>query len=377
MENKNIEEYEDAMNEQTNETSFEQPFDDDMLEQLYNEQAYEDFFEQAQEDAMIEQAYEDCMIEQAYEDSLEQAQEDAMIEQAAIDAMIDQQLEPDFYFSTPDKQTNQWVAIYKDLTIDISDDINTLDEENIYYYIHKVFIKTSKTGKTAYFKYFVLDRNKNATKLNLGNYLLESVSEEYWTKWKYSNNQVDVERYLSLEQRDETKYLDNNISVYPIDYSFASFLPLSDYNPKNFSFKKLNFLKEKDNYACGDKLNTIKILNSNSKGQNLVLTIFDFEKNITELFKELNTSYSFTDFILTQNLKQAVTYFETIVEDIEKKENESIIKTFNIISSKIESLLEAELQYLPYSIKNNQDSEFNILLNQFNNLQEQIQELIK
>lgn len=85
-----------------------------------------------------------------------------------------------------------------------------------------------------------------------------------------------------------------------------SLIPLSDYNPKHFSFRKLNFMSKGDTTSSGDKLSRLRI--KDSKDRYLELSIFDFEKNIIGLLKELNKSASFIDFIIKSQLNHAVDY---------------------------------------------------------------------
>ena len=355
---------------------------DQVQEEAYIEQAQEDAMidaaiEQAEEDAMIdaylEQAEEDAMIDAYLEQAAEDAMMDAAIEQAEEDAMIEEMASNSFRGSIPDRQVDSWIAIYNNLSCKSAEDINRLEVNNLLCFIHKKFERISQSGKTAYFSYRIIGQDKNATSLKIGNYFCNGSEQEHWVSWEYDNDEIKEKHFFTLDHINSHIYRSERTFIYPIEYSFASQVPLNNFNPFKFSFRKLNFMTKSGITACGDKLSRVKIFYGENKF--LELSIFDFENNIIPLLNKLNDSASIVDFVIKIHLEQSVKYLEIIEEEsINLLSNSQIRGAKNIIEN-VENLLEKLSRYLPLSIKSNSESDYCILLAKFNLLVKHIQKI--
>jgi hypothetical protein len=334
-------------------------------------------------DAMIEQAESeadryadmaDAMIEQAETEADRYADmADAMIEQAEseadcyadmADAMIEQaETEADYYGgSVPDKRVDCWTAVYSDFSTKSSENINTLNKNNLLCFIHKKFNRTSKTGKTAYFSYHIVDENLQSTELQVGNYICKFAESEHWVAWDYESKYIKEQHYLTFSHQNNHNYKFKRTFFYPMDYTFASIITLHKYNPFNFLFKKLNFLSKNLGSSCGDKLARLVIFDT--KDRFLELSIHDFENNIVPLLKELSNSVSFIDFVLKEHLKFSV----RMKMDFRQNANEFMKVSFVNMKDNINKMLEQNSKFLPNSVKNNPNSEVTLLMQQYKTL---------
>jgi hypothetical protein len=316
-------------------------------------------------DSMIDQAMEDAMIDAMVDQAMEDAMVDAMVDQAMEDAMIEN-VNGFYSGSMPDKTNDNWTAVYSDFTTKSSEDINSLSRDNFLCFIHKKFQRTSKTGKTSYFSYHIVDENLKNTQLKIGDYICKFAEGEHWVSWEYENTIIKEHHYLTSSHLNNQDYRFQRTFFYPLDYTFASIVPLHKYNPFGFSFKKLNFLNKNSQSACGDKISRLKILNT--KNTFLEISIYDFEKNIISLLKELNNSGSFIDFVLTLHLNYSVKYLDKINKDLQQKPDKFIKVSFTNIVDNISKLLEQNAKFLPHAIKTNPKSEINSLIKQYENL---------
>lgn len=355
-----------------------------MIEQVQDDVTNDNMIDQAQEDAMIdamieqsiesamidsiiEQAQEEAMIDAMIEQSIEGAMIDSIIEQAQENAMIDAMIDGINYGQKPDKQVDSWIAIYNDFSCVSCLDILDLDTNNLLCFIHKKFERTSKSGKTAYFSYKIIDKDAHPSHLKIGNYSCKNAEQEHWVSWEYKRGEILENHWFTTMHLNSKDYAFYKTFIYPINYSFAREIPLDKYNPFNFSFKKLNFLTKGDTTACGDKLSRVRIYNTN--GAFLELTIFDFEDNIIPLLKELNNSAGFVDFVINIHLKQTVNYLESILDELPKLSNEFIIRGAHNIINSMKNMLEKLSNFIPQSLKNNPSSEYSLLISRFNSLE--------
>ncbi|MFH1121905.1 MAG: hypothetical protein V1775_18955 [Bacteroidota bacterium] len=362
---------EEAMIDAMIEQSVESAMIESMIEQAQEEAMIDAMIEQSVEsamiDSMIEQAQEEAMIDAMIEQSVESAMIDSMIEQAQEEAMIDALIDGINYGQKPDKQVDSWIAIYNDFSCVPSSDIHELETNNLLCFVHKKFERTSRSGKTAYFSYKIKDKDAHPSHLRMGNYTCKNAEQEHWVSWEYKRDEILENHWFTSLHLNSKDYNFYKTFIYPINYSFASEMPLDKYNPFNFSFKKLNFLKKGESVVCGDKISRVKIYNT--KGAFLELSIYDFEDNIISLLKELNNSVGFVDFVITIHLKQTVNYLESISNELSKSGNEFIIRgTYNIINS-MKSMLEKLSKFIPQSVKNNPRSDYSILISRFSLLE--------
>lgn len=361
---------EDTMIELATEDSVEEAMIEQMMETSMEEAMIEQMMQASMEEAMIEQMMQASMEEAMMEAALEDAMIQSMMEAAMEDAMIENQYGS---ASAPDKKEDLWIAVYKDYSVKSSEDKNKLPIENLLCFIYKKFEKTSKSGKTAYFSYQILDVNNQPSQLKIGNYYCEMAETEHWTSWDYAGSSIEENHFLASEHRNNNMFKFTRTFIYPIDYTFASLIPLSDYNPKHFSFRKLNFMSKGDTTSSGDKLSRLRI--KDSKDRYLELSIFDFEKNIIGLLKELNKSASFIDFIIKSQLNHAVDYLNTIHSDLKNGKQEYALIAYKNICDAVEKILDQNLTFLPQQVKNKMINDANSLLNQYNGLKEKIAEL--
>ena len=367
-------EYLDEVENALQEESMMESMIEDMQEQAMMESMMEDMQEQAMMESMMEDMQEQAMIESMMEDMQEQAMIESMMQAAMEDAMMDQQLSGYYGGSSPDKKTDVWVAVYDDFSTKSSEDINTLSKKELLCFIHKKFDRTSKSGKTAYFSYKVVNEELENTQLQIGNFICKLAESEHWVSWNYDDENIEEQHYLTYSHRNNSDYKFGRTFIYPIDYTFASIVPLHKYNPFRFSFKKLNFISKNDASSCGDKLSRLKLFDI--KERFLELSIYDFENNIIPLLKEINSSVSFMDFVLKQHLSHSVKYLYEIKKDIQRLDNEFIIISFNNIKENIDKMLEKNSTFLPHSIKNNPNSEVNLLIKEYNTLVSEITKLV-
>ena len=204
----------------------------------------------------------------------------------------------------------------------------------------------------------------------MGDYFCEMAEAEHWVSWEYNEENIEEKHYITFDHLQNVTYKFTRTFIYPIDYSFASLVPYNEYNPKKFSFSKLNILKKDSISSCGDKFSRIKI--ENTKGKFLELSIYDFENNIIKLLSELNNSASFIDFLLCSHLRCAVDYLEVIKTDIRKERNSYVKITYKRICEYIGNMINQNSHFLPYQVKNNQDSDVIILIKQFDKLKDEI-----
>ena len=269
--------------------------------------------------------------------------------------------------SSSDEQVDYWIAIYNDYSTVTSKDRGSLSTNNLLFYIHKVFSRASKTGKTAYFDFHMLDPNFAPTQLRIGDYYCDKVESEHWVSWEYSGVSILENHFLTNSQKNNKDFSFPRSMIYPIDYTFASILPLSNCNPKRFNFKKLNFLKNGDSAKCGDKLSRLII--KNAKDHSLEISIFEFEKNIISLLKELNESYSINDFVIKKQVKYAIEFLEVLDYNPNNDNNTFKRLAYNNIIESIEVLTSNLYKFIPRPVKENVNSEVNKLINKFKIIQ--------
>ncbi len=360
-----------------------------------NDKFYADLIEQAEFEADYYADMAEDMIEQAEfeadyyanmaEDMIEQAEFEAdyyadmaedMIEQAEFEADYYADIASDYYGgSVPDKKVDSWIAVYSDFSTKSSENINTLSKNNLLCFIHKKLNRTSKTGKTAYFSYHIVDENLQITQLKVGNYLCKFAEDEHWVAWDYENKYIKEQHYLTFSHQKNSNYKFERTFVYPIDYTFASIVTLHKYNPFNFSFKKLNFLNKNSVTSCGDKLARLTIFDA--KGRFLELSIYDFENNIVPLLVEISNSVSFIDFVLKEHLKCSVKYLNRMKKDLQQNPDEFMKVSFLNIKENINKMLKQNSKFLPNSVKNNSNSETVLLMKEFEKLSNEISLSIK
>jgi hypothetical protein len=350
---------------------------EDQNEDLGTEQMFDDQSEEWMIEQMIEDQMEESMIDQMIEEQMEQMMIDQMIENQMEDQMLDQMIEAqESYFSggsVPDKRTDKWIAINKDFTSKSSEEVLGLLNDNLLCLIHSKFERTSKSGKTAYFSYLIKNKDLNDSLLPMGDFLCLGAESEHWVNWEYDNETIKEQHFLTAYHTNNNLFQFNRTFIYPIEYTFASLIPLHNYNPFHFSFRKLNFLKKNSVSTCGDKLSRLRIYDT--KKRYIELSIYDFENNILKILLELNNSVSFIDFLIKINLSHAVKYLTKIKEDLTVKSNPSAKLTFRWITEYIQTILAQNLKYLPHSVKNNLKSEVNVFTEKYNSLVNEIEQL--
>jgi hypothetical protein len=290
-----------------------------------------------------------------------------------IQALIDQYESRSFstdpkFIPSYEKASDDWFIINEDYSLEQSDSHPSTN--NQHYTIHKKFHRTSKSGKTPYFSYHILDNNTNETNLKIGDYSFSVSNVEHWVSWEYYSD--------SIQKTDFSKYRDTHLNghdnykqfMFPIEYSFAEIIQLREYNPFNFNFNRLNFFKQESKTVCGDKFATIKIIGSNN--QFLVLSIFNLENNIIDLLKQLNDSTSFSEFHLKSHLTLAVKYLSHMQKSNFSKSNISMFNSYLSIIEHMEKAIVENYKFINKDVKDNKESDINTLLSRYYNLKNEL-----
>jgi len=344
----------------------DEAMEDAYISQMEQGEDLEDYADQMEPDEDMEDYSDQMEPDEDMADYSDEMEPDEDMMADYFDQMeAEEMMENGGYYggSKPDKQIDTWIAIYNDFTTKSSEIVKNLNTNNLLCFIHKKYDRHSKTGKTAYFSYHIKDKNLNDTRLKVGDYTCGGAEAEHWVAWKYENQNIKEEHYLTIRHEHSRIYDYERTFIFPLGYSFASLVSLSNYNPLNFSFRKLNFLSKDSISSCGDKLARVRIYNKTGKW--LELSIYDFENNILEILKEISNSVSFIDFLVKIHLKQSIKYLEQIKTDLTQKADPFAKITFKAINDNIKKMLFENSRFLPYSVKNNVKSEVNILSNQF------------
>ena len=335
----------------------------------YQQEEYQAIAEQQESEieGLIEQFEQ---REEGYQAMGEQQEND-------IQALIDQ-YESQLFSANPSftptyqKESDDWFIINEDFSIEQSD--NAPSNANLLFTIHKKLNRKSNSGKTPYFSYHILDSYSQKTNLKIGNYSCMDSATENWTSWEFNNNSIGRTDYLRAKKLNEIDYYDSKHLLFPIEYSFAELIQLDQYNPFNFNFNRLNFLKHDSKTTSGDKFARIKIIGSNN--QFLVLSIFNFENNIIDLLKQLNDSTSFSEFHLKSHLTLAVKYLSHMTNDICINSNTNILNSYSSIVAHIKNVIDDNYKFLNKGIKENKESDINTLLARYDILKTELDSYI-
>lgn len=271
------------------------------------------------------------------------------------------------YIANYEKASDNWFIINEDYSLQQSYNQPSTNIQNT---IYKKFCRTSESGKTPYFSYHILDHNGHETNLKIGNYSFSASEPEHWVSWDFNSNVIQKETYLREYPSIKTDFSSSKDLMFPIEYSFAELIQLDEYNPFNFSFTRLNFLKQDSATISGDKFSRVKILGS--KNQFIVLSIFNFENNIINLLKQLNDSKSFSEFHLKSHLSLAVKYLSHMHKSNFSKSNFPIFNSYLAIIKHIENQIDENYKFLNKDIKDTQESSVNILLVKYKNLKREL-----
>jgi hypothetical protein len=353
-------------------------------QQEENLQAQISHFEQQQEDdkdyyqALAEQQESDLQAQiEHFEQQREEYQTLGEQQENAIQALIDQyesqlfSTDPTFV-STYEKASDDWFIINEDYSLEQSD--NHPNTNNKQYTIHKKFHHNSKSGKTPYFSYHILDDNENETNLKIGNYSFSVSEPEHWVSWQYFIDSIEKTSFYKSRETHPNEDDNYKKTIFPIDYSFADIVQLDKYNPFEFNFTRLSFLKQESETVCGDKFATIKIIGSNN--QFLVLSIFNLENNIVDLLKQLNDCTSFSEFLLKSHLTTAVKYLSHMQESNFSRSNFPMFSSYLSIIKHMGNIIDQNYKFLHKDIKHNQESDINILLSTYYDLKKELDSFI-
>lgn len=331
-----------------------------------NDSTIEDTYEPLMIDEEFESSYEDFMIESALEDSYELAMIEASIENAYEDAMIEASIESAYeddmidnmhsYISTKDATENVHFLFDKDLNYKTVNVLDIKHEDNIKFRISKIYEKSSNTGKTAYFSYMVSDIMRGVNKIEIDGVICSGSSTEYWVSWKYNDGKkIEVSKYFK-DDEDLSSAL-----YFPLNYNYAEILQLNKYNPNNFHFKKLDFLRNNNTTSCGDKFSICKIASTNNSYQKFYIN--DFAVNIITLMKNISKYSSINEYIVVEFLKMANHHISKIKNDLNS--NEYTTQSISNIVSYTKSIIDNRLKYIKSEIKQNLNSELSILMSEF------------
>jgi hypothetical protein len=337
--------------------------EDDLINQMINSAQLDevsedvDYWEKAYLESMIDAQREDAMIEAhleaQFEDNILEAQFESQLEDAMIEAYLDSQFEDAMLYRgyTADSKESQFYLYDNNFETSVVPKFEP--NENIIFAIYKKFCKTSGSGKTAYFEYKVLDKNKSEIPLVIDAYRCNGADEEHWVSWKYSDDQrVEVNHYV----RELTG--SQGALYYPFEYNYAKLIALNKLNPCNFHFQKLDFFVKDNAVNCGDKFSTCKI-ESSTNYQNFYMK--DFALDIVNFMKSATKYSSLNEFILVSMLRIAVDHLEKL-EFISNSYKEQSIKNIIIFT---DELVEARLRYIKNQVKLDSESELNLLLEKY------------
>jgi hypothetical protein len=317
--------------------------------------------------ALIDQHQHEIQAQIEHYQTLGEKQENDI--QALIDQYESQLFSADPRFiANYEKASDDWFIINDDYSLERSD--HHPNTNNKHYTIHKKFDRTSESGKTPYFSYHILDDNAYETNLKIGNYSFSVSEPEHWVSWEYYSDSIEKTDYCKSKESYPNKNENYKKFMFPIEYSFAEIIHLDKYNPFEFNFNRLNFLKQESATVCGDKFATIKIIDSNN--QFLVLSIFNFENNIIDLLKKLNESTSFNEFLLKSHLTLAIKYLSNMQKSNFSKSNFPMFSSYLSIIEHIANVNDENYKFLNKAIKDNQESDINTLLVKFSNLKTEL-----
>jgi len=321
-------------------------------------------FDNSYEDAMIEaaqeSAYEDAMIEAAQESAYEDAMIEAAQESAYEDAMLDAAIMDNLYSygSSQDSKEDVFYLFDKKYKYKTASKIQNENKDDVSLVILKKYEKVSASGKTAYFSYKVSDINSLRDKIIINELTCNGADTEHWVSWKYDDINVEVSHYFQTEENLRS------VLFYPIEYNYAKILQLNKYNPNNFHFQKLDFLKTDKDVSCGDKFSVCKISSANNSFQ--MFYIKDFAVNIIDLMKCISKYSSINEYIVVEFLKLAINHILKISKDLISMDLKKLSITSIVYFT--DENINNRIKYIKKEILLDSNSEFNILKNEFEQL---------